>query len=463
MMDNSLILEHLFEHRSNCFFVPVAESDKVCAIASALANKTGGTVVAGMDSMANAIGLKEGEANEINASLLKMISPSLPYTSTLVSKDGRDVLVISVWEGGNKPYSVNGIFYSQIGEGVVRMSPEQMAQIFENRERQENSWERETISDAVEEDIRLDDLERLKSFLVKDEKVADDASAADTLKALGFIRKGDYTNACMVVIGKQPSYFFPQTRIRVSVFGENNELENVKLFDSGLIDTIDKIVEYVYSFYPSKIVVPDLERKECESLPKVALREGLLNACVHRTYDDYSSFVKVNVYPDYLEIVNSGELLKGVSIADFDRKHDSMLRNPDIANAFFVLRYIETAGSGTVRIFDECRRNFCNEPEWYAGDGVIRLVFRVDRPVIRRKKDRAALVEGLTSDPAVRESLTAILEYLDTHNNVKNTELSVLISKSYATTKRYMQTLKDAGVIEYKGSLKTGGWHIVSQ
>jgi len=64
----------------------------------------------------------------------------------------------------------------------------------------------------------------------------------------------------------------------------------------------------------------------------------------------------------------------------------------------------------------------------------------------------------LSSDGATRTLLLQILNYISEHKNVKNNDIIALTGKSYATVMRYMQTLKDACLIEYQGSLKTGGW-----
>lgn len=62
----------------------------------------------------------------------------------------------------------------------------------------------------------------------------------------------------------------------------------------------------------------------------------------------------------------------------------------------------------------------------------------------------------------IRNSLNKILVYIHDNPNAKSKVISDIIGKSYATVKRYIIILKDAGLIEYRGSLKTGGWFLVS-
>ena len=49
---------------------------------------------------------------------------------------------------------------------------------------------------------------------------------------------------------------------------------------------------------------------------------------------------------------------------------------------------------------------------------------------------------------------------MEKNGQVKLAELSSLTNKSYPTVKRYMQMLKDAALIRYEGSARTGGWVI---
>jgi ATP-dependent DNA helicase RecG len=54
-----------------------------------------------------------------------------------------------------------------------------------------------------------------------------------------------------------------------------------------------------------------LMRVETPLYPEEAIREGLVNAFVHRDYANFSGGLAVYIYPRRLEIWNSGELPDG--------------------------------------------------------------------------------------------------------------------------------------------------------
>ena len=59
-----------------------------------------------------------------------------------------------------------------------------------------------------------------------------------------------------------------------------------------------------------------LARQSRSQYPFASLREGLVNALVHRDYASFSGSVAVSIYPDRIEFWNAGGLPKGISVRD---------------------------------------------------------------------------------------------------------------------------------------------------
>ena len=95
-------------------------------------------------------------------------------------------------------------------------------------------------------------------------------------------------------------------------------------------------------------------------------------------------------------------------------------------------------GSGIIRALqEEPNIKFINEP---AGMQFISII------------DRLA-AEG------VNELESLILTFLEKKPGAKGYEIAEYIQKGAATTERYLRSLKDKELIEYKGSRKTGGYY----
>ncbi len=465
MANSNYIIEFLLQHQENVLFETASDVSKILAYSCAFGNTNGGTIVLGVKDTGETVGVPDAFIGEVGWQLNESIQPSLPFTLTVLERDGKLTAVISVWEGADKPYMLDGQIYMRNGDMVAIADSEQTMRIINHKLTIGNSWERLPIYDASVEDLSERVIERFREQFREDNRIAQDTSVAGIMRRLGFINAGNITNAGIVVAAKDPTAFFPQTRIRVSVYGENDRLQNVRLFESNMVECIDPVVDFIYSLYPQKIEVNSMQRQSYETLPKIALREGVLNSVVHRKYDDYQSYIRINVYADHIEIINSGRLPEGLTTDDLSKRHFSQLRNPDIANAFYVLRYIEAAGSGTLRIIEECKKNHCAMPEWHQGEDTVTLVFKVELPSEKKGGDVVVdyVIAGLTPNLEIQKLLTLIYTTIKNLGKVKVQDVQKVTGKSYVSCKRYLQLLKEAGLIEYRGSLKTGGWFVVSQ
>ena len=107
--------------------------------------------------------------------------------------------------------------------------------------------------------------------------------------------------------------------------------------------------------YPKRQTISGLKRNEEYSYPYLAIREGILNAIVHRDYTENNQ-IYIDIYADRLEIVNPGTFPEGITIRSLFKSHQSIVRNPDIAHCCLVRKYVEIMGSGTLRMISECKR-----------------------------------------------------------------------------------------------------------
>ena len=95
-------------------------------------------------------------------------------------------------------------------------------------------------------------------------------------------------------------------------------------------------------------------------------------------------------------------------------------------------------GSGIIRALqEEPNIKFINEP---VGMQFISVIDRI-------------------ADEGVNELESLILTFLEKKPGAKGYEIAEYIQKGAATTERYLRSLKDKKLIEYKGSRKTGGYY----
>ncbi|WP_308164943.1 hypothetical protein [Phocaeicola vulgatus] len=126
----------------------------------------------------------------------------------------------------------------------------------------------------------------------------------------------------------------------------------------------------------------------------------------------------------------------------------AVVRNPFIANFCAKTMPYRGLGSGIIRALqEEPNIKFINEP---AGMQFISIIDRIAD-------------EGVNEDEGINEGIneleSLILTFLKKKPGAKGYEIAEYIQKGAATTERYLKSLKDKELIEYKGSRKTGGYY----
>ncbi len=465
-MERDYILQYLlqrFKEADPSIHVFNRYNEDVIKCAVALANHKGGNIIIGID---NNQPIPNAESVDSIILLIKQafaqrIVPELPYTILPLDNENQEkVLLVSIWEGGKKPYMCDGTIFIYRRKQLMIATVNEAMELFDNRQKMDLSWERQPVI-SFANDFNQDIVEKLKNVMIEKGTLTYNSTTDDLLYKLALVNNSDITNAGVITLARSPYIYLPQSRIRYAVYGKDNHLIEVRTYEEDLITNVAKISSIISNVYGTKIEFHGAERVEYEVVPLLAIREALYNACVHRDYSSENSFVAVTLYPDKLCISNTGHFGNGIKIEDLDKTHLSILNNPDIANVCFLYGSIEMAGSGTIRIIRECVKNHCKKPIWTEKDDVITITF----PDIQHNRvsqgEPSVDLAYLAQNTKRKIELEKIVQYIQSHPYCKTAELVIYTGKSYPMVTRYLQILKEANIIQYEGSLKTGGWQIM--
>ena len=126
-------------------------------------------------------------------------------------------------------------------------------------------------------------------------------------------------------------------------------------FSGDLITVLREVEAFVSLPAQARPVTDSALRERTETdYPPVAIRELLLNAIMHRSYESNAP-VRFYWYEDRIEIQNPGGLYGMASAENFPRQTD--YRNPVMAEALATLGYVNAFGRGVIRAQDALRRN----------------------------------------------------------------------------------------------------------
>lgn len=378
-MNENIIIDTLLEQQPNerLAFLPNVDIDAIGRQICAFLNNLGGDILIGISDKKQIRGLIVEDIHMISKELRDSIVPLAPFSIKPLDYKDKYLLLINVWPGASKPYSYNGIIYIQEGALAVQANGERLALLNSERRTSEFHWERQTVLGAEIEDL---DFRQLKTTIsaYRKERPELELDTEEFLSQLGLLRGGSLTNAAIVLFAENPIRFLPQCKLRITVyegFKSGNTLLFDKLFEGNLFKNLDSAWEFftTYLIGPSKI--EGLHRMN-RNFPELALREGLMNALVHRDYSRISGNLVIELFNDRMEITNSGELPGKLEVSDLRKEHPSLLRNPDIAKICFIRGYIEMLGTGTLRLINDCEINGFPEPVWISENGFTKLIFK---------------------------------------------------------------------------------------
>lgn len=96
-------------------------------------------------------------------------------------------------------------------------------------------------------------------------------------------------------------------------------------------------------------------------IPEGAWLEGLVNAVVHRSYSMMGDHIRVEIFPNRLEIFSPGRF-PGLADPRHPLQIPRFARNPRIARVLSDMGVTRELGEGIKRMFEEMRRRGLSDP-----------------------------------------------------------------------------------------------------
>ncbi len=174
-------------------------------------------------------------------------------------------------------------------------------------------------------------------------------------------------------------------------------------------------------------------------IPKDAWLEGLVNAVVHRSYSLSGDHVRVEIFPNRVEITSPGRFPGLANPAD-PESISRNARNPRIARVCADLGVTQEPGEGIRRIFAEMRRVGLSEPLYLQAPEAVRLTL---------------LASNAVPESIAREVGPQAMRLLDAlrraHRPLGTGQIAELSGTARPTALRRLNALRDAGLVVWEG------------
>jgi len=302
------------------------------------------------------------------------------------------------------------------------------------------------IADISEDKIRWF-LSRARS--ARDYALAENTPVRDVLRHLDLLDNKKPNHAAILLFGIKPQRFLITSEVKCMHFHGTKKLKPIpsyQIYKGTIFDMVDQSVDFVMSklnrFVGTRKYGPQAPVEY--DIPQEVVAEGIVNAVAHRDYTSNAS-VEIMLFSDRLEIWNPGTLPPSLTIESLSKPHSSQPGNPLIAEPLFLTKYIEKAGTGTVDMFDNCRKAGLRPPKFRLEDGF--FILTVWRKKIGHLKPTIGAESGVESR-AESGAESVILALMD--GPLSMSEISVKVGRKQVTgaLKRLIQVLLTKKLVE---------------
>jgi len=476
-------------------FIETLNEDDIANTICSFLNGKGGQILIGVTPKGTITGVTNPAKYKtaLQKHLSSTLMPEAPISISIEGTGAKKFLNIEVWEGAKKPYISNGSIFYRKGTKTVKASSKEVSSLIHSRQQSDTHWERQVNMSVHLKDLDINEIKSTIKNLGATASSKKFVDSMDFLNYYGLCQSGYFTNAAVVLFAKEPTRFLPQVRFRISVLRDEKtgqKFINDKILEGNLFKNFQEIESYLeVNLEHHRLFRNDnWKRTDKYIYPTEAIREGVINALVHRDYENVSGSASLIIYDDRLEITNTGKLPNNMTVADLKTSHISTPPNPDIAQISFLKGYIEKIGRGTIKILEEFKKAKLKEPVWNTGGGTVKLTFYNNLPKKQAKGITEGISKGITegiskADLAkiegmleginggmnggitggIKSKIRAVIQTVFKYAGINTNDIAEKIGIPVKTLEKHIKLLKDAGIIEHKGARRTGGYHIVKR
>jgi len=412
------------------------------------ANAKGGKIYIGKDDKGNVVGIENAEKlledipNKAKDILGVIVDVNLHTTSK------GDYLEIIVED---YPYPVNykGQYHYRSGSTKQELKGAALDKFM--LQKKGKKWDGVPVPKVSVSDLKQETFDFFRKRAFKSKRIEDDVLTDSNIHLIENLQLKEnefLKRAAILLFHPNPENFVTGAYIKIGFFESDSELIYQDEVHGNLFEQVEKTIDLLFTKYIKAIISYEgIQRIETYEYPKEALREALLNAIAHK---DYSSGIpiQISVYKDKIMFWNDGQLPENWTVENLIKKHSSKPYNPDIANAFFRIGYIESWGRGTIKIFDKCTEAGLPEPKYYYEASDFWLEFRKD---IYNEEYLQSLNLNI-------RQIKAVL-FVKENGKITNSEYQKINGTSNRTATRDLTELVGKNIFESSGSKGAGSFY----
>lgn len=414
----------------------VAPKDLAVALI-ALANADGGVVAVGLYG-GGVDGVEPDRENDLRQASMDHCMPPVRARVEGRAVGEQRILIFRVEPGDTVHTLTNGTCYLRVGDESRKLTPAQQQEL--TFDRGGRPFEATSVGLAVAD---LDPVQ-----LAAYQEAIGSSSREEMLAARDLVdRQGNLTVAAALLFDSRPQRDFSSAHVRVMRYGaevrgtgSEMSLERDERIDGSLPHQIYAASKLVEGWLPGWQQLGERGLFESQArIPRDAWLEGIVNAVVHRSYSMMGDHIRVEIFPNRLEITSPGRF-PGIVDPARPLAISRYARNPRIARVCADLGITRELGEGIKRIFSEMRRRGLSDPIYTQSASSVTLVL--------------SATDALAPEVLARlpRSARRLLDELRLAARPLSTgHLAELAGVARPTAKRALDALAQEGIVVWQG------------
>jgi ATP-dependent DNA helicase RecG len=305
--------------------------------------------------------------------------------------------------------------------------------------------------------LAIDALDRYRE-LTKAKDKAGSESFNKLLERQGLLRRQGSklipTGFGFLLFGRKPRDVLHHAGLNVTIEYPTGEHE-IQNFDGSTILIPDELEKWLRPKLPNVIDRNRMMHEARQKFPFELLREGVINALVHRDYDLIGATCHVVVTADTVTVRSPGAPIPPVTLKEMQEFKAPMYnRNPKLQFAFSGSKLVEGRGFG-MKTFGEAASKYGLPLPKYAFDGVYLNL------TIYRNKSAAVWALPREVVESLSKSERAGWEWLSTQEETTSSQYSAAVKIPNRTALRQLKRFTDLGLLRRTGSGPATVYYII--
>ncbi len=442
--------------------------DAIVEAVVCLSNGDGGLLIIGVDDVGNVLGVPPRHAggvahdHRIVALVANKTAPALAVDVTIEHLNDKEVLVVHVPRSRTVVATTSGRYLRRATDvhGKPECRPMHPHEV-QTRDSLLGGHDLSTLplNDLHITDLDPGELDRFRSLAKGGgDTVLSTCSDRDLLAALGFLSGSDVpTLGAALVFGTQEvlERFAPTHEVVFQVLGSLDAVQVNRNLQVPLIKAMLDLVDAVQPYNPEDEVLDGLFRLGLPRYSKVAVRELIANALVHRDYSTRGQ-VRVAVEDTTLSVSSPGRFPYGITIDNL-LTAPPQARNPRIAEAFKRAGLVERTGRGINQVYRAQLESGRSQPDYLRSNNSW-VEVRLGGLDARRELAVFAAHQARNDRPLALSTLQ-ILHEVWSEEHIATDRAIQLLQVSGAEARSILNKLVERGYLEARGQGRGRTYH----